>query len=182
MHVFRYCPDCGARLGPPELPAKRVASQTCLACGAVHFRNAKPCAGALVVRDGRVLLGRRAVEPARGQRDIPGGFLDPWEHPADGTIRELGEGTGLQVRLTQLLTVVIDVYQERDYPLNVYYLAEVVGGTEQPADDLAELRWFGPAELPQEFAFPHCSQVLATWQASPGKPADEQAGRMPRER
>ena len=141
-------------------------SQTCFGCGAVHFRNAKPCAGALVVRDGRVLLGRRVVEPARGCWDIPGGFLNPWEHPADGAVREVAEETGLRVRIVQLLTIVIDTYQERDYTLNVYYLAELVGGREQPADDLAELGWFGPAELPREFAFPHCRQVLAAWQSS----------------
>jgi ADP-ribose pyrophosphatase YjhB (NUDIX family) len=157
-------------------------SQTCSACGAVHFRNAKPCAGALVVRDGRVLLGRRAVAPARGCWDIPGGFLDPWEHPADGAVREVAEETGLQVRLTGLLAVVVDTYHERDYTLNVYYLAEVLGGTEHPADDLAELRWFGPAELPEELAFPHCRGVLAAWQASGRQPGQAQASWMPRER
>jgi ADP-ribose pyrophosphatase YjhB (NUDIX family) len=140
-------------------------SQTCSACGAVHFRNAKPCAGALVVRDGRVLLGRRAVEPARGCWDIPGGFLNPWEHPADAAIREVAEETGLQVRLGQLLTMLVDTYEESDYTLNVYYLAEVVEGVERPADDVAELRWFGPDELPRELAFPHCAQVLALYQA-----------------
>jgi ADP-ribose pyrophosphatase YjhB (NUDIX family) len=134
----------------------------------VHYRNAKPCAGAVVVRDGRVLLGRRAVEPALGAWDIPGGFLEPWEHPAECAVREVAEETGLQVRLTQLLSVVVDTYQERVYTLNLYYLAEVVGGDEQPADDLAELRWFAPHELPTpaELAFAHCAPVLDSWRTS----------------
>jgi len=88
VYVLNYCPDCGARLAVPELPPERVASQVCSACGAVHFRNAKPCAGALVVRDGRLPLGRRAVEPARGRWGIPGGFLNPWEHPATAAVRD----------------------------------------------------------------------------------------------
>jgi 8-oxo-dGTP diphosphatase len=129
----------------------------------VHYRNAKPCAGAVVVRDGRVLLGRRAVEPALGAWDIPGGFLEPWEHPAECAVREVAEETGLQVRLTQLLSVVVDTYQERVYTLNLYYLAEVVGGDEQPADDLAELRWFEPDALPEQLAFAHCAGVLDAW-------------------
>lgn len=165
MYVFRYCPDCGFQLQPPEVPSERLVSQVCAHCGGVHFRNAKPCAGALVVKDGKVLLGRRAVDPARGYWDIPGGFLNPWEHPADGAVREVAEETGLRVRPVQLLTVVIDTYADRDYTLNTYYIAEVIGGQESPADDLAELCWFGPAELPDGYAFTHCSQVLAAWQA-----------------
>lgn len=118
-----------------------------------------------MVRDGRVLLGRRAVEPAQGRWDIPGGFLEPWEHPADGARREVAEETGLQVRLTRLLSVVMDTYHDRDYTRNLYYLAEVIGGSEQPADDLTELGWFSPAEIPRDLAFAHCRRVLSDWQA-----------------
>jgi ADP-ribose pyrophosphatase YjhB (NUDIX family) len=121
VYVLHYCPDCGAQLGPPAGPSERVVSQTCPSCAAVHYRNAKPCAGALVVRDGRVLLGRRAIEPARGSWDIPGGFLNPWEHPADGAAREVREETGLEVRLTRLLAVEVDSYEARGYTLNLYY-------------------------------------------------------------
>jgi 8-oxo-dGTP diphosphatase len=165
MYCFRFCPDCGQRL--PPAPARFLA-QTCPACGAVHYRNAKPCAGALVVRDGRLLLGRRAAEPGRGRWDIPGGFLEPWELPAAAAAREVAEETGLVVRPTTLVTVVLDTYADRDYTLNLYYLAEVVGGDERPADDLAELRWFAPDELPgrDELAFAHSAEVLATWRRS----------------
>jgi 8-oxo-dGTP diphosphatase len=165
VYALRYCPDCGAPLDPVAGRAERLISQTCAACGAVHFRNAKPCAGALVVRDGQVLLGRRASEPGLGCWDIPGGFLNPWEHPADGAAREVLEETGLEVRLERLLDVVVDTYEDRDYTLNLYWVAEVIAGTERAADDLSELRWFGPNELPTEFAFPHCAQVLQAWRS-----------------
>ena len=166
MYVFRFCPDCGAKL-PNVTEPEHLLSQECSVCGAVHYRNAKPCAGALVVRDGRVLLGRRAVEPKRNHWDIPGGFLNPWELPADAAVREVREETGLAVRLVELISVEIDTYAERDFTLNLYYLAEPVGGTEAPADDLVELRWFAPQEVPVDvdLAFPHAARVLATWQA-----------------
>ena len=164
MYAFRFCPDCGAELRP--VPSERLLSQTCQACGAIHWRNAKPCAGALVVQDGRVLLGRRAVEPAKGAWDIPGGFLEPWELPSEAAVREVREETGLEARPLHLLTVVVDTYADHDYTLNHYYVAEPVGGTLEPADDLAELHWFAPDDLPTEFAFPHCARVLADWRAS----------------
>jgi 8-oxo-dGTP diphosphatase len=161
VYVFRYCPDCGARLDPPDEPA---IAQTCASCGAVHYFNAKPCAGAVVVRDGRVLLGRRAIEPALGRWDLPGGFLEPWEHPAECAVREVAEETGLHIQPTRLLCVIMDTYAERVYTLNLYYLGEVIGGAERPADDLAELGWFEPHAIPRELAFAHCANVLRQWQ------------------
>jgi ADP-ribose pyrophosphatase YjhB (NUDIX family) len=119
-----------------------------------------------VVRDGQVLLGRRAIEPGLGMWDIPGGFLEPWEHPADGAAREVLEETGLRVQITSLFTVVMDSYHDQFYTLNVYYLAEVVDGDMSAADDLAELRWFAPDTLPTEFAFAHCRSVIEAWRAA----------------
>src|SRR5579859_5012962 len=121
MYAFRFCPDCGTEL--PAAADERLLAQTCPACKAIHWRNAKPCAGALIVRDGQVLLGRRAVAPARGAWDIPGGFLEPWEVPAEAAIREVREETGLEVRVATLLSVVVDTYAGRDYTLNLYYVA-----------------------------------------------------------
>jgi len=103
------------------------------------------------------------MEPERGRWDIPGGFVEPWELPADAAAREVLEETGLHVRIGELLSIVLDTYAERDYTLNVYYLAEIVGGTERPADDIAELQWFAPAELPSDLAFKHAHDVLARW-------------------
>lgn len=56
----------------------------CGVCGKWHYHNSKPCAGALVVRDGKVLLAQRGVEPFKGYWDIPGGFLEAGEHPEHG--------------------------------------------------------------------------------------------------
>jgi ADP-ribose pyrophosphatase YjhB (NUDIX family) len=166
VYAFHFCPDCGAALPTPPAPLDRLIVQACAACGAQHFRNAKPCAGALVIADGQVLLGRRAIEPRRGTWDIPGGFVNPWEHPAAAARREVQEETGLEIVLDDLLTIVIDTYHERDYTLNVYYLAHVSAGVPRPADDLNELRWFAPDELPlDELAFLHAATVLSAWQA-----------------
>lgn len=128
-----------------------------------------------MVRDGRVLLGRRGIEPGRGLWDIPGGFLQPWEHPAEAARREVLEETGLEVRLGEIVAMVMDTYAGRDYTLNVYYLASVIGGHERPADDITELRWFSPTPTPtptltsdalpadDQLAFAHTPGVLRAW-------------------
>jgi ADP-ribose pyrophosphatase YjhB (NUDIX family) len=165
MPLFRYCPRCGAPLAEPAAPPERTLRQDCAACGAVHYRNAKPTASALVIRDGQVLLGRRAVEPLRGWWDIPGGFLEPWEEPLVGVRREVREETGLEITPTAVLAILVDTYDDpATYTLNVYYLAEVVGGQLRAADDVAELRWFAPSELPN-VAFASGREALRRWAA-----------------
>lgn len=140
------------------------ASQTCQACGAVHFQTAKVAAGALVIRSDRILLGRRAVDPGRGKWDIPGGFLRPWEEPADAARREAREETGLTITPGGVLTMVLDRYVAW-YVINVFYLAAVSGGAEQPGDDLSELAWFGKDDIPSgpSVAFDNCRIALDLW-------------------
>ncbi len=160
----RFCPRCGGLLETVVRPGDSRPRQVCTACGRVHYRNAKPCAGALVVRDGRVLLVKRAIQPFLGCWDIPGGFLEADELPQAGAMREVREETGLEVRLTGLLGFYVDRYSygdEGDYCLNAYFLAEVVGGREHADDDAADLAWFAPDELPEEIAFAHVRVVLA---------------------
>lgn len=167
MPLYRFCPRCGHELPPLPADDRRIARQDCPACGAAHFQNAKPCAGALVTRDGKVLLGRRGIEPFKGWWDIPGGFLEPWEHPAAGAAREVAEETGLVVRPTRVLAIIVDTYGEGgDYTLNIFFLAEIVGGEARPADDVVELGWFGPDELPEQIAFANGRQALAAWRGS----------------
>jgi len=77
MARFRFCPNCGVALSLDEGP------QVCGDCGAEHYEHSYPCAGALVVKGGRLLLVKRGVEPYKGCWDIPRGFLEAGEHPED---------------------------------------------------------------------------------------------------
>jgi 8-oxo-dGTP diphosphatase len=157
--VIRFCSQCGVPLEAPP-------PTTCAACGTSHYLNPKPCGGALLVRDGRLLLARRAIEPWRGRWDIPGGFCDQREHPREAAERELYEETGVRGRATRLVGMWLDDYAGGEVCLNVYYEMEPAGDA-APAcsDEVSELRWFGPDELPlDEISFPdHCREVLTAW-------------------
>ena len=52
---------------------------------------------------------------------------------------------------------------EGDCCLNIYFLAEVVGGQEHSDDDAADLAWFAPDELHEKVACDHARVVLADW-------------------
>jgi 8-oxo-dGTP diphosphatase len=140
---------------------------SCPACGFVFYASSQPTASAIVLDgEGRILLGRRAGEPERGKWDILGGFLEEGEHPLEALVRELREETGLEVEPLELAAVDMDVYGDApDAPstLNLYWTARVISGEPKAADDVSELRWFAPEELPpdDELAFDVNARVLA---------------------
>ena len=60
---------------------------------------------AVVLRHGRVLVGRRAADAldAAGLDEFPGGKVEPVESPADAAARECLEEAGIAVRIDALL-------------------------------------------------------------------------------
>jgi ADP-ribose pyrophosphatase YjhB (NUDIX family) len=165
----RFCPRCGGALDWGNVDGDDRPRQICVACGHVHYQNPTPTAGALVVRNGELLLARRAIEPYFGYWDIPGGFIESGEGPAETAIREVKEETGLEVRLTRVFGFYLDHYglDEREI-LNIYFQAEVIGGEPRPGDDASEVAWFMSAALPERIAFRHAPQVLEDWRAAIG--------------
>lgn len=162
---LRFCPDCGGVLDPVRAEPGLIR-QDCPHCRATHWRNPKPCAGILMVRDGRVLLARRAVNPAKDHWDIVGGFLAPGETPAEGAAREALEETGLRATPARFLGAYVDRYGQAeagylpDATLNLYFMGPAGPGEAQPRDDVAALDWIDPARPPAPLAFPHLAQVL----------------------
>lgn len=157
----RFCGACGGRL------TARDGHFVCQGCGRPTYLNSKPCAEALVVRDGKLMLVRRAIEPFAGWWDVPGGFLEPGEHPEAGVVRELREETGLEVRPVRLVGISVDVYgPEREPTMSVAYECDVIGGEERPADDAREIGWFALDAIPTEIAFEHAPKLIAAWVAS----------------
>ncbi|MCX6022561.1 MAG: NUDIX hydrolase [Chloroflexi bacterium] len=165
----RFCPRCGGALELRHLERDHQERLICVACGRVQYKHSSICASALVLADdGRVLLVRRGIEPFKGFWDIPGGFLEEAEHPEDGARRELREETGLDVRLTRLIGVYMDVYGgERVPTLNFFYEAQAIGGEAAADDDAVAIGWFARNALPplDEVAFDCCRRALSDWLA-----------------
>jgi 8-oxo-dGTP diphosphatase len=159
---WRFCARCGSEV---ERETGRVR---CPACGFIHYANSEPTACALCADErGRVLLARRANEPFKGYWDLPGGFLEEGEHPLDALRRELREETGLEVEPLDFVGIWTDRYPygtQVGSTLNLYWTARVVRGSAQAADDVSEVAWFAPDELPgeEELAF-HVADVLRAW-------------------
>lgn len=102
----------------------------------------------------RLLLGRDAET---GLWTLPGGAIDPNEHPADAAVRECFEETGLLTKPRRLIGVFggpefMILYPNGDltYYTVVAFEAVIVGGTLAPdGDEIATLRFVDRAEWEQ---------------------------------
>jgi ADP-ribose pyrophosphatase YjhB (NUDIX family) len=68
--------------------------------------------GGVVIDGERVLLVRRATEPAYGEWTIPGGLLEVGETLVEGVARELFEETGLHVRVLDLIEALERIFHD----------------------------------------------------------------------
>ena len=157
---YRFCPRCGGSLSPRQVGEDLVP--VCTVCGRRNYVNAKPAAGMLILREGRVLLVHRNLEPYLGYWDIPGGFLQEEELPETAALREVVEETGLRARVVDFLGFYGDHYDyqgDRYAILNIYFVG-AAEGEPTPGDDADGWRWFPLDDLPEQIAFEHAARVL----------------------
>jgi 8-oxo-dGTP diphosphatase len=102
--------------------------------------------GAFVLDGPRLLVIQRGRPPAQGLWSVPGGRVEAGETLAQAVAREVREETGLSVEVGPFVCV-IERFGEDFHFVILDYLARVVGGTLQAADDAADARWVNDAEL-----------------------------------
>jgi ADP-ribose pyrophosphatase YjhB (NUDIX family) len=93
---MKYCNECGARLLARANPGE-PRWFVCSACSKPHYRNPCIVVGCLAHYGGRILMCRRAEEPARGLWSIPSGYLECGETLEQATAREILEETGVSI-------------------------------------------------------------------------------------
>lgn len=106
--------------------------------------------GAVVVKDGRVLLVQRGTEPMKGHWSIPGGLVEVGEMLSAGIVREVKEETGLDVEPVELIELLDRIHRDGDRVRYHYviadYLCRVVGGELRASSDADAVRWVQRAE------------------------------------
>lgn len=108
--------------------------------------------GAVVIRDGEVLLVKRKYEPGKGLWSIPGGLVELGERLRDAVRREILEETGVEVEVGALLDVIDNIVRDEDGRVRFHYvlvdfLAKPLGGSARASGDAEETKWFKRDEL-----------------------------------
>lgn len=156
----RFCTLCATPLVQEHVHG--ALRPVCPACGHIVYFDPKVAVTVFIEQDERVLLVRRAHEPARGLWAMPAGFVEWDEAPEDAALRETLEETGLQVRVTDLLAV----FPRRDKGLAdivISYRARVVGGILQAGDDADDARFFTRDALPELAFYPSRYLIGERW-------------------
>lgn len=108
--------------------------------------------GAIVWKDGKVLMIQRGNPPRAGIWSLPGGAQDLGETVADGIRREIAEETGVEIELLGLVEVIDSIQRDAEGRILYHYtiidyVARWTGGEAVAGDDAAAVAWFDPAEL-----------------------------------
>ena len=158
---FKYCPLCATTL--VEKPIYHALRSTCPACGFINFLDPKLVIVVVVEYKGKLLLGRRNIDPGKGLWSFVSGYVDRGEKVEEAAIREVKEETNLDVQLDNLL----GIYSQNGNPhVVIGYRASVVNDdinkmAGQP-DEVSELAFFTREEMP-DLAFPMDKQILHDW-------------------
>lgn len=153
--------------GEMTVATERESARECPACGFAHRMHPRLCAAALPVREDRFLLVRRDIEPRRGFWQVPGGFMELGESPAEAAARELREEALLETGEMTLLGVYTPVANTL---VVISYEAEALndGGA---GHETQEVRWFTPGETPwDDLSFSSSEFAIREWLRRRGLP------------
>ena len=108
--------------------------------------------GAVIVREGQVLIVRRRYEPLAGRWSLPGGTLELGETLEAGVAREMQEETGLDVEVGPVIEVfdrilLDDARRVRYHFVLVDYLCWPTGGDLRAGSDVDTAIFVEPGGL-----------------------------------
>jgi ADP-ribose pyrophosphatase YjhB (NUDIX family) len=143
-----FCDECGV---PTQGGDPAASDPPVCATHGPRWRLVRnvPCAAAVIVRDGRVLLARRAKAPFLGYWEVPGGFVERGEHPTEAAVREAREELGITITLTGLIGSYLELSGFGEDLLITAYEAR----TDDPEPvanphEVSEWAWVAPADFP----------------------------------
>ena len=104
---------------------------------------------AVIFRDGKILLVRRAGSPARGFYSLPGGRVEFGETLQDAVHREVDEETGLKIEILDLAgwREVLPGTAGGGHYLIMSFAARWTFGEPVLNDELDDFRWLPPDAL-----------------------------------
>jgi len=107
---------------------------------------------AAIVRDGRLLVVRRARRPAQGLHTFPGGVVEAGETLAEAVVREVAEETALAIAPVALAGYREAIQRDADgrprrHFVILCFAARWLSGEPRLNEELDDARWVAPAEL-----------------------------------
>jgi len=119
--------------------------------------------GVMILKDGRVLLGKRHEDPEKagselhgeGTWTMPGGKLEWGESFEEGAVREVMEETGMALKDAKVICVNNDKNEHAHF-VTIGLFSENFEGDPKvmEPDEITEWRWFKLNQLPEKIFLP----------------------------
>jgi ADP-ribose pyrophosphatase YjhB (NUDIX family) len=160
--VSHYCVNCGTPLEPRVLEGREL--EGCARCGFVLWHDPKVVAVVLVEdAEGRVVAGRRGIDPGYGLWCLPGGYVNDDEHPAEAAARECREEIGAEVDILALVGVYHILKRGAPSMVCIAYRGRLrPGQVPVTGSEMLEVSMFPRDRLP-ELAFSSHREAVNDW-------------------
>lgn len=116
-------------------------------------------ASVAIMRDGKVLLIKRAYAPYQHLWTLPGGRIEPGESIEQCAIREIAEEVGLTIRNPRPV-LVQSLGRDGTFRLAVFATGDFTGQV-RASDEVADHKWLPPSALPALRTTSRLDDVLA---------------------
>ncbi len=145
---FRFCPLCGEALvelssGPDK------GRPACRHGHFIHYDNPAVTAFIFLECDGQYLLLKRGRDPYRNRWELPGGFVEAGETPAEAIRRELFEETGLRASCIRVIGAYASRYGDHGkWTVDVAFHGQVSPGELNLSAESTDAVWLPLAKMP----------------------------------
>jgi 8-oxo-dGTP diphosphatase len=121
--------------------------------------------GAVVVRDGKALIIKRAHEPRKGEWSLPGGLLELGESLQEAVRREIQEETGLDIDVGPIIETFDRVHRDelgkiRYHFVIVDFVCWSRSGEAVPSSDADGVAWVAAGEIDAYGVNAHAKAVI----------------------
>jgi 8-oxo-dGTP diphosphatase len=121
---------------------------------------------AAIIRDGKVLIVRRARPPAGGLYTLPGGGVEVGETLIEAVVREVREETALAIEPGALAGYREAITRDGDGRIERHFVilpfaARWIAGEPMLNDELSEAMWLDPSEIAGLNATAGLAEIIA---------------------
>ena len=130
----------------------------CPECETIFYTNPNVVVGALCIRNDKILMAKRNINPRKGLWTLPAGFMENAETLQDGALRETFEETGSKAKVKMPYTLFSLPHINQ---IHMFFLADLLDEDFGPTSESSEVRLFNIDEiLWDEIAFPTVTKTL----------------------